>query len=228
MKRDPYRGSKRNTDLRLPAVVMAVAALLVTGILVLAGGKDDPVSEQLVPPVASEPTSTADQKQAAIQAANQSAAIDGAPMTKAPSTAPPDHIDHDTTEPPADQATNAGGMQVTAKRFAELMINRPTDQIESAELNKQLITLANGNLAADLNQGTGSIATAQAPSSGEILDTIQLSKEGNYGEVLIIAKESLIDPTTKQPLDPSYINYVVRLDHLPGKGWAVTSWEPQL
>lgn len=226
MSRDPY---KTGPNYRLPIAVAVVAALLIGGILILAGGNDDPVSEALVPPVASDSFTAEEEKEAAAQAAAQSGAIDGAPLEASEIPPGQDHEDHHhLPEPPADQATNAGPLLGTATRFAELMINRPTDQLESAELNKELITLAYGTLAAGLRDATGEIATAQAPSSGKILDSILLTQQSDYAEVLIVAEESLIDPTTRQKLDPRFINYVVRLDRVAGKGWAVTSWEPQL
>ncbi len=226
MTRDPYR-SARKPNYRLPVAVGIVAVLLIAGILILAGDEDDPVTQALVPPVASDQISDEQEQQMAEQAANISGAIDGAPMKKSDVPIGEDHEDHHHSKLPENAATNAGGLVPTATKFAELMINRPTDQIESAALNKELVTLAAGPLASDLKGNTGEIATAQAASIGEILDTIVLARAGDYGEVLIVAREALIDPTTKQLLDPSYINYVVRLDRLAGKGWAVTSWEPQ-
>lgn len=223
----PYK-TRRRPNYRLPIAVGTIAVLLIAGILIMAGGEDDPVTKSLVPPVASDQLSDEQQQQMADQAAAQSGAIDGAPLEKSDEPIGDDHEDEHHSAPPENEATNAGSLIPTATRFAELMINRPTDQLEAKELNKELITLATGNLATDLNDTTGDVATAQQPSEGEVLETILLDKDTRYGEILVVTRESLIDPTTRQKLDPTYINYVVRLDRLPNRGWAVTSWEPQL
>lgn len=222
--REPTYRTRRQGNKRLVVLVVVAAGLLVSGILLMAGGSDDPVAKQLVPPLSTEQTA-GEAKPSPEQLRNQSAAIDGAPGPKSKVTG--DH-DDGLTAPQPTEATNSGSITSTAKRFAELMINWPTDQLEAAANNKELLTLATGTLASDLANGIGSISTAQAPSTGEILDTMVLEQSGDYAEVLIVSKSSVVDVASKQPLDPSYLNYLVRLQKVKGGSWAVTSWEPQL
>lgn len=223
-----------------PIIVVAVALVLIIGIVVLSSGSDDPLVKDATEPIAAaqtgatgeaEPT-VIDEEHGEIPATE--GAIDGKGVTASPEALPPStgedhHDDHaHGSAAPEDEATDAGPYVETATEFAQLNINRSTDEAESVGLNKRLVELAAGQLAVDLNNTTGEIATSQVPSTGEILRAIPLVKTPRYAEVLIVTKESIVDPATEMTLDPKYLTYLVRLDRIGHRGFAVTSWEPQL
>lgn len=208
-------------------ILGGVVALLVAVILIMSGGSEDPVAKQLIPPVDLQSGTTSPEEEVTPYT---SQAIDGAtPPPVTPEDEQHDHSDHASeTKQPKDAATETGGMIEIARKFAQLNINRPTNPLAAEDLNEKLIKLSIGTLARDLANGTGSMAAAQIPSTGEILSAVPLARDGKYGEVLIVSKTSITDVETGQPLDPSYINYLVRLERLPDGTYAVTSWEPQL
>lgn len=224
MSTSTYNRERRNRRRQLVAVVV-VASLLVAGIIALASSSNDPIAKQLVPPVSTADRASDTNSEPTAPLADSSAAIDGAPGKK--STATGDHEDP-IVAPPSTAAADSGDVTGTAARFARIMINWPTDRIEAEKLNKQLIRLASGTLASDLAANQGEISTAQVSSEGEILDLKLLEQQDNYAEVLVVAKQSNIDETTHEPLDPTYLNYLVRLDRTDAGTWAVTSWEPQI
>lgn len=96
------------------------------------------------------------------------------------------------------------------------------------ELNRQLVRLSAGQLAVDLGNNTGEIATAQVPVKGEVISAIPLVRQAGYAEVLIVTKESVFGLATGTTLDPKYLTYIVRLDRFGNRKYAVTSWEPQI
>lgn len=227
MRRQPRR--RRDPD-KLPyaqlVMIFGVVALLVAGILIMAGGSDDPLAEQIVPPLEAETGATGESEVTPYT----SQAIDGAPIPRQTEpNAPEEHEDPQGTGlQPEGAASATGSMVSVARRFAQLSINRPTDPVESSALNQDLVELSAGTLARDLANSSGESTAAQIPSTGEILDLIELEKENDYGEVLVVTKLSVIDINTKKPLDPTYINYLVRLEQTPTGSYAVTSWEPQM
>ncbi len=223
------RSRQRDTD-KLPyaqlAMIFGVVALLVAGMLIMAGGSDDPLAEQIVPPITSETGATGQSEVTPYT----SQAIDGAPIPRQTEPdAPEEHVDPEGTGLQPEGAASVNGSMISiARQFAQLSINRPTDPIESAALNKDLVELSAGQLAQDLANSSGESTAAQIPSTGEILDVIELKRENDYGEVLVVTKLSVIDLNTKKPLDPTYLNYLVRLEQTPTGSYAVTSWEPQM
>ena len=232
MSESHYR-TKRESNRRPLIIVGVVAAVLIVVVLLISGGPDDPVVNDLVPPVDSTQIGTTDASFGTDPEYTGPPAIDGAPVEGEPepdTTGPyEDHADHDheTAEPEA-AATDIGPFIETAERFAELNINRPTDTGGSLALNKKLVELSAGNLARDLASGNGEIQTAQVSSEGEVLQALPITKEGNYAEVLIVTRESVVDQATGTTLDPNYLTYIVRLEEVTKGRFAVTSWEPQI
>lgn len=230
----------RNKKLyRLPIFICAIAAILIAVVLVMSGGSDDPLVEEATPALPTATTGATGPAAMIVDAVNgeetpaTTGAIDGKgvePVVDPEPSAQDEghHEDEEVEATPENQATDVGPYVDTATRFAELNINRPTDLPGAIGLNKKLVELSAGTLATELEDGRGSVATSQVASEGEVLKAIPLVKEANYAEVLIVSREIVTDPSTGQPLDPNYLTYLVRLDRVPGGGFAVTSWEPQL
>lgn len=224
-----------------PAVIVGIALALIVVILLATSSKEEPLVKDATEPIAAAQTGTTDpntptvvdQEHGEIPATQ--GAIDGAGVKPAEQEADvplndDEHADDHAhaAATPSDEAAEAGSYMATATKFAELSINRSTDEAASIGLNKKLVRLAAGTLAVDLDNSQGGVATAQVASSGEVIKALSLKKTPAYAEVLIVAKESIVDAATGVTLDPKYVNYLVRLDQVGSGRFAVTSWEPQL
>jgi len=221
-------------EYRIPIVICVAAALLIVGILLLKGGSDSPVVQEIVPPVPTAATGTTSPEATVIDPSGREvAATEGAIDGKGVTAAPKQPVNTDphgdgAISNPSSEATDVGPYVETATRYAQISLNRPTDVSGSRKVNSQLVKLSTGSLARDLAKGTGDVQTAQVAAVSSVVKAIPLALNGDYAEVLIVAKQQVTDPGTGEPLDPKYLNFVVRLEKVPGGSFAVTSWEPQL